>query len=149
MPMTIVVTRNVPGRFRGFLASSMCEIAPGVYTAPRMTAGVRERVWAVMESWYEPGPEVSVLMTWPSSSRLGGQEVRSLGIPRQELCEYGGVFLARRPLSTQEKEALARAGLGIEEASGQPPPDTLSPAGGASTPGPPRPAAADGDPDAA
>lgn len=34
MPMTVVVTRDVPDRFRGFLVSVMLEIAPGVYTAP-------------------------------------------------------------------------------------------------------------------
>ena len=50
--MTVVVTRDVAPRFRGFLASCMLEIGPGVYTAPRMNAGVRERVWAVMQEWY-------------------------------------------------------------------------------------------------
>ena len=44
MSMTVVVTRNVAPRFRGFLASVMLEIAPGVYTAPEMSKGVRERV---------------------------------------------------------------------------------------------------------
>ena len=42
--MTVVVTRNVPGRYRGFLASCMLEVAPGVYTNPGMTRAVRERV---------------------------------------------------------------------------------------------------------
>jgi len=31
MPMTVVATRNVAPRVRGFLASVMCEVAPGVY----------------------------------------------------------------------------------------------------------------------
>ena len=31
MPMTIVVTRDVPDRYRGFLASIMPEAGPGVY----------------------------------------------------------------------------------------------------------------------
>ncbi|TVR13365.1 MAG: type I-E CRISPR-associated endoribonuclease Cas2, partial [Planctomycetota bacterium] len=30
MPMTIVVTNDVADRYRGFLASCMLEIAPGV-----------------------------------------------------------------------------------------------------------------------
>lgn len=97
--MTIVVTRNVAGRFRGFLASCMCEIAPGVYTAPRMTAGVRERVWQVLASWYEPGPEAAILMTWPEPALPGGQEIRTLGLPRQDLCEHDGVYLARRAVA--------------------------------------------------
>ena len=50
--MTVVVTVNVEARYRGFLASAMLEIAPGVYTAPRMTSGIRERVWDVLADWY-------------------------------------------------------------------------------------------------
>lgn len=96
MPMTIVVTRQVPGRFRGFLASCMCEIAPGVYTAPRMNRGVRERVWAVLEEWWMAYPDSSVLMTWEDRKIVGGQNLRTLGLPRQDLQEHDGVFLARR-----------------------------------------------------
>lgn len=102
MPMTIVVTRDAPGRFRGFLASSMCEIAPGVYTAPRMTAGVRERIWAVLEEWWMAYPDCSVLMTWPDATLAGGQNLRVLGLARQDLRQHHGVFLARREPRGQE-----------------------------------------------
>jgi CRISPR-associated protein Cas2 len=94
--MTIAVTRDLPGRFRGLLASCMCEIAPGVYTAPRMTAGVRERLWAVLEEWWMAYPDGSILLTWPDSTRPGGQNLRTLGLPRQDLHDHWGVFLARR-----------------------------------------------------
>lgn len=107
MPMTIVVTRNTPDRYRGFLASCMCEIAPGVYTAPRMNAGVRERVWQVLEGWFAPAEECSVLMTWPDEELRGGQSIRTLGIPRQELLDYYGVFLARRDV---DAETIAKLG---------------------------------------
>jgi CRISPR-associated endoribonuclease Cas2 subtype I-E len=46
--MTVIVTRDVVARFRGFLASCMLEIGLGVYTAPRMNAAVRTRVWSVL-----------------------------------------------------------------------------------------------------
>ena len=49
--MTVVVTVNVEARYRGFLASAMLEIAPGVYTSPQMTNGIRERVWDVVSRW--------------------------------------------------------------------------------------------------
>lgn len=97
MPMTVVVTRNAPGRFRGFLASCMCEIAPGVYTAPRMTAAVRVRIWAVMVSWFQGGQDQGILMTWPDPARPGGQAIEVLGWPPQEIEEHAGIFLARRP----------------------------------------------------
>lgn len=44
---TMVVTRDVEDRYRGFLTSVMLEIAPGVYVSPQMSQGVRERVWSV------------------------------------------------------------------------------------------------------
>ena len=106
MPMTVVVTRNLPGRFRGFLASCMCEVAPGVYTAPRMTAGVRERVWSVVADWYSPHPDRALLMTWVEPSVPGGQDFRTLGVPRKQLEDLEGIFLARRDLSEEELRSL-------------------------------------------
>lgn len=114
MSMTIVVTRNVAGRFRGFLASVMCEIAPGVYTAPRMNAGIRERVWSVLEGWWALGSDAMILMTWPDSKLPGGQEVRMLGGPpdyetnppakplKRELVQHDGVYLVRTRLTGAE-----------------------------------------------
>lgn len=107
MPMTIVVTRNVPDRYRGFLASCMCEIAPGVYTAPRMNRSVRERVWAVMCDWWQEDEEEAVLMTWPDANLAGGQQVKTLGLPRQDLQDHHGVFLACREVSEKTLEELA------------------------------------------
>ena len=103
MPMTVLVTRNASGRIRGFLASCMCEIAPGVYTAPRMSVAVRERVWQVVESWFEPLQEMSLVMTWPDGVLPGGQAVRCLGIPRTDLLDYYGVALSRRSLEDGPK----------------------------------------------
>ena len=64
MPMTIVVTRDVEDRYRGFLSSVMLELAPGVYTGPRMSRGVRERVWHVLSDWHATLGRGAVLMTW-------------------------------------------------------------------------------------
>lgn len=111
MSMTVVVTRNVSGRFRGFLASVMCEVAPGVYTAPRMNAGVRDRVWGILEGWWTLGSDAMIVMTWPDRHLPGGQEVKVLGgspgeadaqPQRRELVQHDGVYLARTPLSRAE-----------------------------------------------
>lgn len=106
MAMTVVVTRNVRERFRGYLASCMCEIAPGVYTAPRMTRAVRERVWGVLESWFAHGEDASIVMTWPDSKLPGGQEVHVLGEPSAEVVEHDGIYLARRELGRDQRIAL-------------------------------------------
>ena len=106
MPMTIVVTRNAEGRVRGFLASTMLEIASGVYTSPNMTPAVRERVWDVLVRWQVGARDDCAVMTWPDAQAPGGQVVRVLGDLALELCETPGVVLARRPLSEAELRSL-------------------------------------------
>ena len=41
MALTVVITRDVEDRYRGFLASAMLEVAPGVYASPTLSAGAR------------------------------------------------------------------------------------------------------------
>ena len=97
--MTIVVTRDVEDRYRGFLSSVMLELAPGVYTGPRMSRGVRERVWQVLSEWYGSFGCGAILMTWRETTAPGGQAVLTLGEPRRDLVDVDGVLLVRRELS--------------------------------------------------
>jgi CRISPR-associated protein Cas2 len=104
MPMTIVVTRNVAARYRGFLASVMLEIAPGVYTSPKMSKGVRERVWDVLSGWFGSNATVgqhseaaaSIVMTWRDASSPGGQQILTLGLPAKTLVDVDGVMVVNR-----------------------------------------------------
>lgn len=98
MAMTVVVTRDVPARTRGFLASVMLELAPGVYTAPRMNRAVRERVWAVLRRWHRATKQGGIVMTWSDPRRAAGQSVAMLGVPPKHLVEIDGVIIAARPL---------------------------------------------------
>lgn len=100
MPMTVAVTRNVSPRMRGFLASVMLELAPGVYSAPRLSPAVRERIWAVVEEWFAHEQDASVVLLWQESKVPGGQAVRTLGNPPVDLVEVDGLVLTRRPLQT-------------------------------------------------
>jgi CRISPR-associated protein Cas2 len=97
--MTLVVTRDVPARFRGFLASCMLELAPGVYTSPAMSKAVRERVWTVLASWYAAEVMGQVVMTWPDSTDPCGQCFLLLGDPPKDLFDVDGIVLVRRDLS--------------------------------------------------
>lgn len=94
--MTVVVTVNAPGRIRGFLASCMLEIAPGIYTAPDMTSAVRDRIWCVLADWWEEWPNTGIVMTWRAPSHPGGQAIRSLGETPCELVATESVSLVRR-----------------------------------------------------
>lgn len=103
MSMTVVVTRNVSDRIRGFLASSMLELGPGVYSAPRLSVTVRERVWDVVSEWFLLEREASVVMVWADPKMPGGQSVKVLGVPPVELVEVDGMIVTRRPLKAEKK----------------------------------------------
>jgi len=64
MAMTVLVTRNAADRVRGFLASCMCEVAPGVYVSGTMNKAVRTRVWTVMQRWFVLGRPQSASGAW-------------------------------------------------------------------------------------
>src|SRR6185312_3800221 len=96
MTMTVVVTRNVPDRYRGFLASCMLEIGPGVYTSPTMTQGVRDRVWQIMVDWSESLPtDGGVLLTWRDRNEPSGQAIRTIGWPKSDIVNRDGIWVAR------------------------------------------------------
>lgn len=96
MSMTVVVTRNVSSRMRGFLASAMLEVSPGVYSAPRISPAVRERLWTVVGGWFPNERDASVVMIWQDRDMPGGQAVRTLGSPPITLVDVDGLILARR-----------------------------------------------------
>ena len=99
MPMCVIVTRDVPARFRGFLASCMLEIAPGVYTQPDMSAAVRERAWRVLSNWWAYLGRGSIVMTWAAPNIPERQGILMLGEPAKELVEHDGLHLVRRDLA--------------------------------------------------
>jgi CRISPR-associated protein Cas2 len=74
----------------------MLELAPGVYASPKMSDGVRERVWTVCCEWAGVLPDDGgVLMTWRDKNAPSGQAVRILGWPKKELVEADGMWLDR------------------------------------------------------
>ncbi len=93
--MTIVVTVNVEARYRGFLASTMLEIAPGVYTSPRMTRGIRSRIWGVLSDWYYELRQGAIVMTWRDPAAVGEQRIRTLGEAPKSIVDADGVYLVK------------------------------------------------------
>ena len=75
MPLTMVITRDVEDRYRGFLGSLMLELAPGVYAQPRMSAGVRARVLDVIADWHGRLNRGSIVVCWGETTAYGGQSV--------------------------------------------------------------------------
>lgn len=100
MSMTVVVTRNLPERFHGFLASCMLVVAPGVFVAPTMRKAIRERVWQVMNEWASLVPaDGGIAMFWKSQDAPSGLGLRMIGWPKKELLEHEGIWLTMSPLT--------------------------------------------------
>ncbi|MCB1549290.1 MAG: type I-E CRISPR-associated endoribonuclease Cas2 [Hyphomicrobiaceae bacterium] len=95
----MIVTRNVEMRYRGFLGSVMLEVSPGVYIGPRLSKGVRERIWNVLENWFTSLQSGSIVMIWRDTSAPGGLRISSLGETPKDLVEHEGALLVRRAVS--------------------------------------------------
>jgi len=96
MPMAMIVTRNVEGRYRGFLTSVMLEVAPGVYVAPDLSAGVRTRAWDVLTAWWAALGHGSIVMVWRDTQAPGKLRIETLGEPPKEIVDADGVLLVKR-----------------------------------------------------
>lgn len=96
MPLCIIVTRDFEMRYRGFLGSIMLEASSGVYVGPRLSKGVRERTWSVLEEWYSTLNRGSIIMIWRDRSAPGGLQLKSLGEPPKDIVEHEGALLVRR-----------------------------------------------------
>ena len=96
MALTIIVTRDVQARYRGFLTSVMLEISPGVYVAPDMTAGVRTRVWNVVSDWWENLRQGSLTLVWRDTSATGHLQIKTLGEPPKDIVDADGILLVKR-----------------------------------------------------
>ena len=96
MNLTVVVVRDVEDRYRGFLASVMLEVSQGVFTSPRLSKRVRERVWQVLADWHAQLGRGSIVMTWLEKEAPGGQGLLYLGEPPRQLVEVDGLLIVRR-----------------------------------------------------
>ncbi len=96
MPLTMVVTRDVEARYRGFLTSVMLEVSAGVYVAPDMNAGVRSRVWTVLSEWYETLGRGAIVMVWRDKTASGHLRIETLGEPPKKIVDADGILLVKR-----------------------------------------------------
>lgn len=99
MALTMIVARDVPDRFRGFLSSVMLEISAGVFVSPRMSKSVRTRVWDVLSDWHRHLDSGSLVMVWRDANETGGVGLAHLGVPPRTLVEVDGMWLTRRSVS--------------------------------------------------
>ena len=106
MTATVVVTRDVEARYRGFLASVMLEVAPGVYVSSDISKGVRERIWAVLAKWFSFLGRGAITMLYPDASAPGKLRIHQLGDPPKEIWDADGVLLVRHGPPDESEPAL-------------------------------------------
>lgn len=111
MPMVVIITRDVEARYRGFLGSAMLELAPGIYAHPRMSAGVRARIWTVLTEWYCNLNAGSILMTWADTGSHGGLGLATLGEVPKDIVAHDAMLLVRRPLRGAKQQDSNTADL--------------------------------------
>jgi CRISPR-associated protein Cas2 len=107
MPMTLVVTRDVADRYRGFLASIMPEVAPGVYVSPELSKGVRQRITTVLKDWWAGMPGGSIVMAWKDDASAGRLALFTLGLPPVSLADVDGMLMVRRPVPPRKPKPNA------------------------------------------
>ncbi|WP_347267662.1 type I-E CRISPR-associated endoribonuclease Cas2e [Paracoccus sp. (in: a-proteobacteria)] len=96
MPLTMIVTRDVEARYRGFLTSVMLEVSPGVYVAPDMSAAVRTRVWEVVSDWWQTLGRGALVMVWRDKASVGHLRIETLGDPPKDIVDADGILLVKR-----------------------------------------------------
>lgn len=96
MALTVLVTRDVEDRYRGFLSSVMLEVAPGVYCSPHLSARARDRVWSVVTDWHRQLGRGSLVLIHDDRASDGGMSVRQLGTPPVTAVKHEGVLFALR-----------------------------------------------------
>lgn len=106
MALTVLITRDVDDRYRGFLSSAMLEIAPGVYASPHLSARARDKIWGVLSDWHSKLGRGAITLVYPDGKADGGMAVRSLGCPPRVPVLLDGVLLMIRENPNQSPAAL-------------------------------------------
>lgn len=113
MSATLIATRNVSDRVRGFLASSLLEVGPGVYFGAKLSSAVRDRIWNVLQENWGDEIDASVVMVWRNPTMPGEHSVRTLGTPPVDLVELDGMILTHRPTSAIRSKSLSPSDLHV------------------------------------
>ena len=88
--MMVIVTNNIPQRFRGRLAAWLIEVRAGVYVGD-YSVKVRDMIWEQIEMMLEDGDAV---MAWGTNTE-SGFEFRTLGKSRRMPIDYDGLRLVQ------------------------------------------------------
>ena len=96
MSLTVLITRDVEDRYRGFLASTMLEASAGVYVSKSLTPRARDKVWKVVTDWHTTLGRGSLTLMYPDAASDGGLAVKTFGAPTRRPVPIDGALLMLR-----------------------------------------------------
>ena len=96
MKSVVVVVRDVPDRFRGYLKSLFLEFSVNAFVSPAMDEGVIERSWKILSDWHDAEGKGSIIMIVPDRKATGGLNIRLKGEAVREIIDLDGVFCTRK-----------------------------------------------------
>lgn len=99
MNLTVLITRDVEDRYRGFLASAMLEASAGVYVSKGLTPRARDKVWSVVTEWHAALGRGSLTLMYPDAGSDGGIAVKTLGAPARHPVQIDGALLMHRVIT--------------------------------------------------
>jgi CRISPR-associated protein Cas2 len=92
MSMTVIVVETVEDRFIGFLSSCMLQVGIGVFISSSMNAGVRDRVWSVLEGWHASLQDGKIIMAYKDKNEASGIALRHLGQIKRKVVNIDGIM---------------------------------------------------------
>ncbi len=96
MSLTVLITRDVEDRYRGFLASAMLEASAGVYVSKGLTPRARDKIWKVVADWHATLNRGSLTLLYADAACPGGLAVKILGAPTRRPVPIDGTLLMFR-----------------------------------------------------
>ena len=108
--MILVCASGTADRFHGFLRSVMLNLHPGVYVSVDLDAGSRQRIWTVLQGWWEADGRGTVVMLWRDRNKPFSIDFDVLGAPKRDLVEFDGHWALRGDFGEDHK-TLADNGI--------------------------------------
>ena len=101
--MVVICLADVADRFHGFLRSCMLNPHPGVHVAMDLDAGSRDRIWSILEGWWEAEPRGVGLLLWRDKSKPMSIDMRSFGAPKRDIVEIDDHYALRKSARDEGK----------------------------------------------
>jgi CRISPR-associated protein Cas2 len=100
--MIVICLSDTADRFHGFLRSVMLNVHPGVYVSMDLDAGSRDRIWHILEEWWQAEPRGLAVMIYRDKSAPMEMDFRTLGTAKRMIVDYDEHYALHRKAPEQD-----------------------------------------------